>query len=77
MLGYLVELSPVLFVLILASVKTVSQVRGGAGLRSLVSSDKWRAREDREMSGTAGRENKAFSREENVKSTKITSVTQV
>ena len=71
------ELSPVLFVLILASVKTGSQVRGGAGLRSLVSSDKWRAREDREMSGPAGRENKAFSREENVKSTKITSVTQV
>merc|ERR550532_2536207 len=40
-LGYLVELAPVVAVLVLALVKIVSQARGGAGLWSLVSSDKW------------------------------------
>ena len=62
-------------VLILALVKIVSQVRGGAGLRSLVSSDKWRPRSDRESSDTAGRmagrENRTFQEEQNVQSTKI------
>ena len=65
-------------VLILALVKIVSQARGGAGLRSLVSSDKWRPRSDREssetaggMAGMAGRENRTFQEEQNVQSTKI------
>ena len=77
MLGYLVELSPVLFVLVVAFVKTVGQVRGGAGLRDLVRSNRWKPREDREKSGMTGRNNKAFRLEENVKSTKITSLTEV
>ena len=72
-------------VLILALVKIVSQARGGAGLRSLVSSDKWRPRSDRESSdtagvtagGMAGTENKTFQQEPNVQSTKITSLTEV
>ena len=74
MLGYLVELSPVVFVLIVALVKIVSQVRAGAGLRDLVRSDKWKPRPDREMSGI---DNKTFKVEQNVKSTKITSLTEV
>ena len=81
MLGYLVELSPVVFVLIVALVQIVNKVRGGAGLRSLVRSDKWKPRSDREIPGTAGAgiDNKTFKLEQkqNVKSTKITILSEI
>ena len=67
-------------VLVLALVKIVSQARGGAGLRSLVSSDKWKPRSDREIPGTAGAgiDNKTFNVEKkSTTSTTITSLSEI
>ena len=50
-LAYLVELSPVALVLIVAAVKVVTHLVGGSGLASLFSSEKWQPREDREQDG--------------------------
>ena len=65
-LGYLVELSPVVVVLAVAVVKVVSHLVGGTGLGALFRSDKWQPREDREVSGIGGTENHSYDQEKNV-----------